>query len=235
MPLRRRMGRRRRISRRLFKRKGRFSLRKKVARLSKAVRGEIRQYSALGTQLTPTTTPGYLLLNGMAVGDNDNQRQGQKITIWSISVRYYVQANGSTAGTNSNDNVRCWIVLDKQANAAVVNSDQQFNSTAGSVPYYLASKNFEFRQRYKFLMDRNHSTALSANTRAAVGATTWDGSFRVYKFTKRWPKGLIIYYNTGTAGTIADIVKNSIYFGAASSNAAQYTFVQPTWNIVYSP
>lgn len=155
-------------------------------------RGELK-YVDVGVQQNNFDDAGIgILLNGLAPGTGASQRIGKKVTIKTIQMRAAISAN--VAGTNTfSGMVRCFIVYDKQANAAFPTVGAILEQATGSSPM-----NMDNRDRFLVLYDRQFALdQLGGNPSAQI---------KMYKRVN-----LTTVFNAGTAGTVADITSGSIY------------------------
>lgn len=111
---------------------------------------------------------------------------------------------GGTPGTGVDQVLRYQIFVDRQANGVACTIGQQLS--ANSV---LGLRSMTNRKRFKCITDR----AFNIN---AVGES---GSFRYFHKYIKFRRPLIVEYNAGVAGTIADIVSNALYFYTVGSAA----------------
>jgi len=151
------------------------------------------------------TTSAVVLLNGIARGDDINQRNGRQVTMRSIELRGY---NYVTTATGTDQIHRVCLVLDKQPNGAALTAAQVFSSVS-----HLAPRNLENRARFKILMDKR----MTLNS-DVVGE---PGARRVWKIYRRL--NIPVTFNNGNAGTVADIITGSVYLVMIGSNAAGVT------------
>jgi len=135
------------------------------------------------------------LINGIARGDDFSERVGRTVTVKSIQLKCELMV---TVSTGVDQVVRIMIVYDKQANAAAPTIAQILHSSADySRP--LQFRNLENRQRFVILGDVTKTLNASAES----------GSKSFWKFYKKC--SLPETFNSGDAGTVADIVTGSIY------------------------
>jgi hypothetical protein len=148
------------------------------------------------------------LLNGMTTGNSSVTRNGQSIKMSKLKINII-----ATVGTTSPVNCRFIVFLDKAANASTTGVSSIFQAaTDGASDYALALYNVAtIGLRIAFLLDVKFELDTVNNTRYILNRTINLGQH--------------VRYNTGTAGTIADISENSLYFCALSSAAA----TQPTF------
>lgn len=148
------------------------------------------------------TTTALSLLNGLVPGTGATQRIGQKIVIKSIEVRLriYVDPNAGVRQL-----VRWMVVMDRQANGAAPTLAQILNV---NTPFGL--RNLENRKRFKIILD-NVKYLAPLNEEG-------DGCYwHVYL---KFRRPFVVEYNAGTAGTVADIVSNSLYMISTGDQAA---------------
>lgn len=151
------------------------------------------------------STGAYLLLNGLVPGTGATQRVGMKITIKSLELRGYW---GVTPATGVDQIARYAIVLDKQPNGATPAVGNHL--LANNV---LSPRSLTQRKRYKTLLDKTR----------AFNATAEPGSFAPFYYYMKLSRPLVVDYNSGTAGTVADISSNALYLYTVSTQAAGVT------------
>lgn len=137
------------------------------------------------------TTGGVTLLNGMARGDDINQRQGRQVTLRSIELRLLSRV---APGTGIDQRHRILIVYDRQTNGAAPAITDILSSANVLYP-----RNLENRQRFRILFDRLHT----------LNASGEPGSGRIFKWYRRLNHP--VTFNAGAAGTVADIQTGSLY------------------------
>lgn len=147
----------------------------------------------------------YTLLNGLVPGNSASQRIGMKVQIKSIQCLLY---NIVTGGTGIDQIHRRWLVLDRQANGAAPTLAQIATSADT-----LGLRNLEYRRRFKILNDKP----------ILLNADGEPGSKRLTKLYLKFKRPIIVEYNAGVAGTIADIVTNSLYMVTVGTAAAGVT------------
>lgn len=184
------------------------------------------EWKYLDTTITGdmNTTAGLYLLNGLAPGTAANQRVGMKVTIRSIELRCRMT---TSPVTGVDQYVRMILVLDRQPNGAVIGAvTDVLLAQSISSPRNLAN-----RKRFKIMMDKQY--AMGSNLNAATTPSTLPNMRLVKKYIKR---PIITEYNTGVAGTIADISTNSLYLmvfgtevaGNTDTNLAGYIRIRYT-------
>lgn len=151
-----------------------------------------------------------VLLNGCARGDDIATRSGRETVMMSIQFKAYF---GVTAGTGTDQLQRALLVYDRQTNGAALTAAQVL-STANVV----APRSLENRKRFKILMDKT----------VTLNASGEPGSNEFFQFYRRLRHP--VEYNSGNAGTVADITTGSLYLVVIGSNAAGATAGALTWN-----
>lgn len=145
----------------------------------------------------------FVLLNGLIPGSGASQRIGQKVEIRSLECRLNTRA---TAGTGIDQIHRLIILMDRQCNGAAPVALTDFLN-AGN---YQGLRQLNNRKRFKVVKDYYLS----------LNATAEPGSQRaIYKYMK-FRRPIVVEYNAGIAGTIADIVSNSMFFVAIGQQPA---------------
>jgi len=153
--------------------------------------------------LANDSTGAILLLNGTQLGSDIDKRIARRVRMTRLEMKLQAYA---TATTGLDQFCRLLVVLDKQPNgAALAITDVLENATTTGLV------NLSNRSRFTVLTDQIHylNSSVEPNSGKAiyralsVGATTW--------------------YNSGNAGTVADITTNSLYLIAIGSLVAGNT------------
>lgn len=134
-------------------------------------------------------------------GDDDQSRDGKKITLSSISVRFQYSLPSSLSFNDTDESLRVILLIDKQANGALpgVGDILELIDIQGH-------RNLDETIRFRTIMDRTWS--INSTAGAWNGTVTHFGAVRGHdSFYKKL--NLTIFYS-GDAGTIADIVSNNI-------------------------
>ena len=174
-------------------------------------KGEMKAVDVYTGSLVADTTGTLSLLNGIARGDDIDERDGREVIMKSIQIN---GLNAVTSGTGVDQTHRVILVYDKQANAAACTGAQVLDTTAANIT--LAVRNLENRKRFVILMDKVFRLSASGESNSSVA----------WRYYKRF--NLPVTFNTGTAGTIADIVTGSLYlfsFGNIAAGATAGTLV----------
>lgn len=166
-------------------------------------RGELKAIDVSLTGTAMNSTPLFTLLNGCARGDDIGERTGRQITPTKLSIRGYSQV---TSGTGIDQCHRFIVFIDHQPNGAAPTVTDLL--TASSV---VANTNLDNRNRFTIVMDRMFQLNASAES----------GSKRNINVTI--PLKMATTFNSGNAGTIADIQTNSLYLLTFSDVAAGAT------------
>jgi hypothetical protein len=146
------------------------------------------------TNISSTST--LVLMNGLTQGDTAITRTGQSIRMNTLDINAYIIGN-STAGQQS---VRILLVFDKQPNASAYTSTSLLNSDNTISPYAVGGQN-----RFIVYMDEMYALSTAGPLNA--------------QFSKRIQLNQHTEYNTGNAGTIADINSGSLYLQFVSDQA----------------
>lgn len=184
-------------------RKKRVFKRRPIRRVYKKVmRPEIK--TIYGTGTTPCDTTGTIsLLNGIAQGDTGDTREGRKITLKGIQLR---GVDYVTDATGKDQMHRIMIVQQLRPNGVVpaITDILQANTISS------------LRNRFKI-----HDFKVLVDKTITLNASGESGSTRFIRVYKKL--FLNEYFNSGTAGTIADIQTNALYLITIGSNAAGAT------------
>jgi len=155
-------------------------------------KGEFKAVDATATA-TPSVAGVLALVNGIARGDDISERTGREVLMRSVqqSFRIYWTANGV------DQTLRVLLVYDRQTNAAALTFAQVLAATNVVSP-----RNLENRKRFKILMDKR----IDVNGLSASDPGQTSRSFQFYR-RLRHP----VTFNSGDAGTVADITTGSLY------------------------
>lgn len=168
-------------------------------------RGEWKFVDTTISTTNLNTSTAVLLLNGLAPGTSASTRVGNKVMMRSIQLNVTARV---IAGTGVDQVVRWGVVLDRQANGAAPTyvGIMSTNNVWGF-------RNLENRKRFKLLIDKQH----------LLNATAEPGSGRHYKIYMKFRRPIIVEFNNGVAGTIADIISNSLYLYGCGTEAVGST------------
>lgn len=117
-----------------------------------------------------------------------------KVSIRSIEMRLSQIADANDVAQTG----RWFFLLDRQANGAAPAAMTDYLSTAT----IHGLRNLAARRRFKILMDK----VANVSDQAVSGTIG-----RYWKVYMKFRRPLVVEYNAGVAGTVADIVTNSLY------------------------
>ena len=149
------------------------------------------------------TTGSMTLVNGLQPGTGASQRIGMKVMLRSMELSL---VNSVPPVTGTDQNHRFLVLLDRQCNGAAPTALTDF-LTPGN---YLGMRSLVNRRRFKIILDK----------RCSLNASGEPGSDRLWKFYIKFRRPIIVEFNAGVAGTIADIVTNSLYIISVGQAAA---------------
>jgi len=153
--------------------------------------------------MAANVTTSVQLLNGIARGDDINQRNGREVTMKSIQLKGFMMA---TAGTGADQLIRTLIVYDRQTNAAALTALQVL-----TLADPIAPRNLENRRRFKILWDKT----------ATINAASEPGTMRYFEWYRRLAHP--ITFNTDGGATVAAITTGSLYAITIGTNAVGAT------------
>lgn len=138
-----------------------------------------------------STTTSATLLNGSIPGTGPSNRIGRKLVMTSIEIK---ARNYVIGGAGVDQSHRVLLVYDKQPNGvALTAADVLDNATT------IGLKKLDNRGRFTILMDKHFELSKHDEALSTVG----------WKFYRKLKMPVI--YNSGNAGTIADINTGSLY------------------------
>lgn len=163
------------------------------------IRGEWKyKDTTLGTSAV-TTAGLQILLNGLAPGNSAETRVGMKVELRSLELRFSIQNTPTTGLTQA---IRVMIIMDKQTNGVSAN----YADYMANVNVY-GMRNLAQRKRFRCLWDRQYPLSLAGN----------NGTLKVIHTYLKFRKPIVVEYNDGVAGTVADISSGSIFLVAFST------------------
>ena len=174
-------------------------------------RSEWKQIDTYTGSIVADTTGALGLVNGCIQGADRNNRVGREITMRSIQV---TGLSAVTSATGLDQTHRVLLVYDSQPNGTALTVAQVLDTTGINVT--LAQKNRDGIRRFTILLDR--LMRLNSNAEPG-GAEAW----RYYRRCN-----LPVRFNSGNAGTVADIETGSLYLislGSLAAGATAGTFV----------
>lgn len=180
-----------------------------------------------------TSTAIITLLNGLTVGSEHYQRIGRQVRIKRIKLSAQIGTNPDDTTFTSQQAWRIMLLLDRQANGAAPAITDIIGgiSNAGTNLYNsgyggLMPINPLNLNRFHVLADYvKQASSLVTQTQPALQIYMWvDIDVSVNILTK---------YNAGNAGTVADILQNSIYVVAIRTNTDDNNDFFRYWARVY--
>lgn len=118
-------------------------LENQVSKMSKKV--DVKRSDLLSAANAVSSTPSYILLNGLAQGDDSTNRDGNEVFISSLYIK------GEITAADSSNLLRMLIIWDSQANSAAPTDAQLFYSPT-AYPQ-LSMINYDYRKRFRVLSD----------------------------------------------------------------------------------
>jgi len=195
----------------IYSRAGQQALRD-INYVRRFINTEIHYIDVAATSEVSSTTATFVLLNGVTLGDTAILRTGDSIKMDGCSIRYFM----SIGGVASLSFERVMIVMDKQSNQAVFPIANLLNATTVVSPYVPESKD-----RFVVLHDKSYKLALNENFGEIDEANIGVQSH-------------VDYALGANAGTVADILTNSLYlvhFSNQAVNTVTLTYYVRTWFI----
>ncbi len=136
-------------------------------------------------------------------GDTSNQKDGLKIVIKQIAIRFQIELPATTNKDAGADIVRMMLLKDKQANTALPAVNDILVGT--DIQQHLQPAN---TRRFTVMFDKT----IAINALASFG-TTGTGTTVIRQISWQYKKNLnypIYYNNAVTTGTIAQITSNNL-------------------------
>lgn len=162
-----------------------------------------RKYADYTFSAAITSTENFQLINGLTTGTSASTRNGQSVKLASVFVRMYITQAAAATTTQ----VRIFLLRDKQANAAIATSGGLLADNTN----ILSPLNISNGKRFKVYWDKLYR----------LDTNKLNLEVKKYKRLR-----FHIEYNTGTAGTIADITTNSLYLMMVSDQDINSPTVQ---------
>jgi hypothetical protein len=139
------------------------------------------------------------LLNGVTLGNTSITRNGQSIKLSGWEFKLFLTINAANTAPQS---ARIVVFIDKQSNAAAPTATDVYPATSSSFRTVGSIQRFTILyEKWLVLTPSNVSGLIDSLSRELTNH---------------------VEYNTGNAGTIADIVSNSIYVMAYSDAGANF-------------
>jgi len=150
-------------------------------------------------------------------GNDISNREGRNCHVYSITVRGTIEIPAQVAQQTSDlpPVMRIILVMDKQTNGSVMQSDQLISSTANPPGTFMYQNTANFGRfqilKEKFILFQNYSLAYHPNSGGATQITQ-GSSVKFFKLKYTFKNPIKINFNSTNGGTIADIVDNSFHF-----------------------
>ncbi len=182
---------------------------KDVAKLKGLINTEFKQKDTTATA-TVDNVADIILLNGLAKGDDFDDRDGRVVRIKSIQVSLLYEINASASLTH----VRVMLVLDKQPNEITMVITDLLDSSG-----LQTFRNLDQRKRFWIIW----------NQVVTMSITGMQGG--TLNFYKKF--NLKTIYDDSDAGTIADISTNAIYLVLLSNEPTNLPTIVRSTRIRY--
>lgn len=156
--------------------------------------------------LDPTTPQ---CLNGVAMGDGPNQRDGRQYSILSVHIRGYCFVSSYKANINPIPDTmfRLALIHDKQTNGVQMDPLNVFVGTGGTS--INGFRNLEYTQRFAVLEDM---TFVKTGESQVSVANSFDNGLKLIPFVMNKSfKTPIKVQTTGSGATVASIIDNSLH------------------------
>lgn len=169
---------------------------KQVKTLKKYAKAEVRYVDNTFALAGVSTTATLTFINGVAQGDDSNNREGNATFNKMVTIKGRVNPNTST----TLQHVRLIVLYDKQSNGAApaIADILEQSTNVDSMRFWNS------RARYRFLVDKTFSVGPQGGK-----------NFKFVKKVRQYTK-----YGTATTGAISNVVKGSIYVVQLSDAAA---------------
>ncbi len=178
-------------------------------RLIRKIKGEEEvkeiNHTDLITAPIGTTWSPFVPVNLLAQGDTSNTRDGNKVTLQSLSARYILNLN---AAETTNSFSRVVVILDRRPNRVLATAAEVF--TTDNIISTMNSEDSRYRGRFQIVYDRLHK--FPGTTAAAERNVAQIGKIFLNKPTK-------VFYNAA-GGLIANCDKNIFLYGMCNSNSS---------------
>jgi hypothetical protein len=163
------------------------------------------------------TAPGIILLNGLAQGSSENQRVGRLV----MNKRLEMDVNLNYAGLYYQAiSYRLYVFVETSALGSQIAPSQVFVDGSTFAPWSQRNMTSRNPSRYLCLYDSGSFALMSSPRASAVTAPFGAaGSPFVRNHHIDIPLNFQTDYSRGTAGVVADIDSNSLYFMLLTDNA----------------
>lgn len=187
------------------------------------------------TSVSPTTSPNWILTNGIASGTEFSRRLGNKLRLSRLMFKYQIRPLVTTLATTENARLRVVVIYDRQANGAAPSAWSDIFSgrtgadtvAASTLSVADAMPNVDNRDRFIVLYDRVHQLQ-PTRTDASGYTASIDFGERLGRLVNKNMSlhGLPTYYS-GTTDAVGSIRTGTVHIGVVSthSSACQWEFL----------
>lgn len=181
------------------------------------------QVSIAGALATSALVFGSVPLNFVAVGDNNNQRTGKKISVNNVRLRIMLEwvpeINAGSFATP--EPVRMILFIDKTPNGSA-----PFNGSPESLMLnsrgLISMTNTDTLGRFQILQDETVMPEFGQNYSSVTGSADYGGLFRCYKMSHKFKKGgLVTNFNANVSADVRQMVDNCIYLAVFTGDLNQ--------------
>lgn len=152
-----------------------------------------------------------------------NGRIGRKIMMLKVRVKGFVNVPPQAAqnACDTAGEIRIVLVMDKQTNAAQMLGANLFNDGTAAATTVHAMQNPNFFGRFKILKERTISVGdLNITGSPTAGDVIQTGKVYPFKMSYRFRTPVEVNFNATNAGTVGDIINNSLHMVAGSNNVS---------------
>ncbi len=196
------------------KRKYSSNLSNRVSKLEKVAKQVEKKFKDQTSAGTVTATAGFILLNGLLRGDTHEQRDGQRVHLESLNFNMTYKMDTASLETV----LKIFIVQDKQPNQVTMDIAELLN-TATVIPT-VALRNVDNIKRF---IVHHHMTFTMDSTGKKSG--------HYHKYIKL---NIDSVYDTGNAGTIADLTTNALFLVLVSDDSIEPPIITQQTRLRYT-
>lgn len=169
--------------------------------------GELKLVVTSTTATSYCDSPTCTLINGIAKGDEINQRIGREIRMKHITVRGFYRAVADATGKSTIN--RMLIVYDKQPNHAAMTGADLFDTLAATAIDVTKMYNLDNRKRFTVLYDRVFPVDMMEYSKAC----------QKVPFYIDFPVNLPVIYNATTNATYSAVETGTLWIVTLSDTA----------------
>lgn len=202
-----------------------------------AKKGELKAVDVFRASMAFNTTGTVTLLNGLIPGTNQWNRIGRRVNLKSVLIIGDVNETQTPTTPALFDHMRLILVYDKQSNgvAPTFANVIALNDNAGnSETSAQGMLNLSNSDRFRILRDWHWKLGADSTT-GSTTTTLPDKEISIQHSPHQFKafvnlKGLDTHFNTGTAGTVADITTGGLFLLSFGLNAAADDRCSVTFN-----